>query len=462
MERRGWIAVLAAAGLLAGPSLAAEDASVEAQLRQMQERMSRVEDRLEATTDELQAAEQRVAEQERVIREEGLAEGSGAVSGAAEFLESIEIGGWAAASYNYNFNAPDGRELPGSNQGATGFQYPFHPDSNAFQLDQLWLEIERPVDEEHRAGFRADIAYGKTAELLSGSVLAPDGLAGTENDFELYQGYVQYMAPIGSGVHLKFGKFATLIGAEVAQAPYNFNITRGHVYNLFQPITHSGLLASTELGGGFSASVGAVNGTRSNNDIELNNDKAVLWSLGFSQDVFSASFNGTFGSSEESQGASLPAGDKELILDAIVGLDPTENVSTYVNASYLDSENSNSGVDTTGWGLAWAGRVGITERLGGALRAEYATLESDGGAFMGSSDPELDVWGLTGTVDYALTDALTLKTELRWDKVEDGDFLGVSGEGAFIEDDEMFGGVGAMAPSEDDQLVGLVEVIYSF
>ena len=86
--------------------------------------------------------------------------------------------------------------------------------------------------------------YGKTAGILSGDH-PNDGFAG--NDFDLYQGYVTYLAPIGEGVTLQAGKFATLIGAEVAQAKDNWNVTRGNVYNFLQPINHSGILASTPI-----------------------------------------------------------------------------------------------------------------------------------------------------------------------------------------------------------------------
>ena len=38
--------------------------------------------------------------------------------------------------------------MPSStNSGANGRFYPFHPDHNSFALDQVWWEIERPIDE---------------------------------------------------------------------------------------------------------------------------------------------------------------------------------------------------------------------------------------------------------------------------------------------------------------------------
>lgn len=436
-----WLAIAIALSL---PSAAfATDPELQAQLEAMQERLGQLEQKVESQKDELEVAGERLESQQELIQRQSTDLES--ASGLASFLETIEVGGWVAASYFYNFNDPDGRALGGSNTG--GFAYPFRPDANSFSLDQVWFEVERPVSEENRAGFRLDFVYGKDAGLLSGDFGAGDGFSG--NDFELYQGYVQYMAPIGEGVTFQFGKFATLIGAEVVQSPYNFNITRGHIYNLFQPITHTGLLASTSAGP-IDMSLGFVNETRSfpAADIDLNKDKAVLWSVGGALgESVSWSFNGAHGSADSGAGIDTPAGDKETILDFILGFDPTENFSAYVNADYIDTQNSR-GTDVEGWGVAVAGRYAFTQRMGFAMRGEYADLDD----FFGSGN-DLSVWGVTGTVDYMLTDHLMVRGEVRYDKVSDG------GE-PFVDDDSF--GVGLADFDKDDQITAGVEVVYSF
>lgn len=447
MIGKAWMrGVAALAGLALPVAALGGDAGVEAQLEAMQRRLGELEQKIESQNDELANASQRLEAQEALLQRQDVA--AGPDGGVVSFLESIEMGGWVAASYFYNFNDPDGRALGGANQGAPGIFYPFRPDANSFSLDQVWIELERPISAEQRAGFRLDFVYGKDAGLLSGDFGAGDGLSG--NDFELYQGYVQYLAPIGEeGVAFQFGKFATVIGAEVAQSPYNFNITRGHVYNLFQPITHTGLLARTSLSG-FDLALGVVNETRSfpAADIDLNKDKAVLWSLGGSLgETVSWSFNGAHGSSDSGLGFDAPAGDKETILDLIVGFDPTERFSSYVNADYIKTENSR-GVDVDGWGIAVAGRYALTERLGLAGRAEYAAVDD----FFGGGN-DLAVWGLTGTLDYKLTEHLLVRGELRYDRVSDGGDL-------FVDDDSF--GVGLADFDQEDQVTAGVEVVYSF
>lgn len=422
----------------------ASTTDVEAQLRAMEARMTELEDKLESANDQLDQASTRLETQQVVIdRVQTDVEAS---SGLASFLDTLEIGGWVSASYTYNFEDIDGVALAGSNSGIVAAN-PFKADSNSFSFDQLWFELERPISEENRAGFRADIVFGKTAGLLSG-LTGGDGFSG--NDLEVYQAYVQYLAPIGDGVTIKAGKFATLIGAEVVQAPYNFNITRGQVYNLFQPITHTGILASTTAGP-VDVTVGLVNGTRNfpASDIDVNKNKAILASIsGDVNESVSISLAGTWGAAQEAGGGAL-AGDKETIIDLIIGFSPSDSFEAYINADYIDTENDLTG-DTDGYGIAVAGRYAISERTGIAARVEYIDLEFEGVGAM-ARDVPLELFTVTGTVDHKLANNLTVRGEVRWDSAEDS---GVPGDTLFIGDNGLL--------TEDDQLLGGVEIIYNF
>jgi hypothetical protein len=446
----------AALGVLAGPAAPASAQEVEAQLQAMQARMAELEARLESNQDELAAANQRIEAQDQLIQNAQLDESAaGASSGLASFLETLEISGWVSGSYWYNFEDADGDSLAGFNRGAV-LAMPFQPDPNSFSLDQVWFGLERPVSDENRAGFRTDIVFGKTAGLLSGDFGANDGFSG--NDLELYQGYVQYRAPINEATTFKFGKFATLLGAEVVQSPLNFNISRGQVYNLFQPITHLGLLASTAIAG-VDVSLGLVDETRSfpANDIDRNKDKAVLFGFGQTMETWRWSFAGVTGSADSGSLNDQPAGDRETILDLILGWTPNEQFSGYINADWIQTEISrvpnpappptNLSVDQTveGYGIAAAGRYAVTESTGAALRAEYVDLDE----FFGDGT-DLSLWTLTGTVDHSLTEQLVLKGELRYDK-------SVSSSPS----DEVFFDSSATL-SEDDQFLAGLEVIYNF
>ncbi len=466
MRSRHVVALGSALTLLVVATTAGATEPVEDQLKRMEERLLQMEDRLQATTAQLDAAEEQVEEQSELLESAGLAEGRGVGNGLTDWVNEIEIGGWVAASYNYNFNHPNGSVLNGANTGPG--LYPFHPDANSFALDQFWIELERPIDEENRAGFAIDLSYGKGPGLLAdaGGTVGNGGDGFSGNDFNLYQAYVQYLAPIGPGVEFKFGKFGTVIGAEVMQSPYNFNISRGNVYNLFQPFTHTGVLASTEIAG-VSLTLGGVNETRSFDalDVDLDNGKALLWNIGYGIGDVGLSFAGAWGGADSGGSQTGNAGDNEIILDWIISWDPMDNLSTYVNVDYIKTDNAaldfNGGTDDVdGFGVSWATRYGITDRAGVALRFEYLTLDNFYNAAnlpitnsLVTSTEELEVYGVTATADYLLTDHLMLRGELRYDYAEDG-----VDDNTFIKDS----GTLANNDFEDDQFVFLIEAIYKF
>jgi hypothetical protein len=56
------------------------------------------------------------------------------------------------------------------------------------------------------------------------------------------QAYASYVAPVGTGLALEFGKFYTPVGAEVIETKDNFNYSRGWLF-AFGPYYHVGLRA---------------------------------------------------------------------------------------------------------------------------------------------------------------------------------------------------------------------------
>jgi hypothetical protein len=414
--------------IYAAGGASAQEGDVDARFAAMQARIEQLEAKLAAQGEELAAAKQAAAAPAPSATPD-------VAAGEPSFFDTINVNGFVAASYFYNFNDPDGDSLAGSNATVDLL----HPDSNSISLDQLWLTISRDATPESRAGFKADFVYGKTASILSGD--HNDGNAG--NDFDLYQGYVTYLAPIGEGVTIQAGKFATLIGAEVAQARDNWNITRGNVYNFLQPINHTGILVAAPVGP-VTASFGVVDETRNfpalNTD--RNNNKAILFGLSGSAGAFSGSFAGTYGDSPSSFSSS--SSDNEVILDFIGRWTPNERFSSYVNFDWISTDVPGNSID--GYGFAGAARFALTDSTGIAGRFEYLSLEDD------SFGSDLKIWGLTGTVDQKLTDGLTLRGELRYDSATDGELLTGFGDDIYFGDDGF---------DYDDQVTIGVELIYS-
>jgi len=486
---RGLAMGSALALLGAAPAVRAADDDTQGQLKVMQ-------DRMQAMEDQLQAANKRVDEQNDVIQRAGLAETRGSSSGLPGFLGSIDIGGWVAASYLYNVNDPNDHNNPdggltNTNIGASGQQfgnsttanpnpvqfYPLHPDHNSFSLDQIWFEIERKISEENRAGFRADILYGTTAALLPGSSFNSNrnsncssssfcfGGRDSTTSFYVQQAYIQYLIPVGSGITLKAGKFGDLLGVERAGTIYNWNITRGTIWTLFEPINHVGVSLGGPIGdSGFDWTVAGVNGFNPDSP-DRNDGKSVTGHIGWHNDVLTIAANGIWGA--EHTGTD---GHENWVANGLIKWTPSERFGMYLNGDYAESGNDEH---PSAWGVSLAGRFGITDRTGIALRGEFAKDSDQFFGFTGCKqavDPatgvnlgfntcapsNIETYGITATVDHLLTDQLMVRAEARYDWL-------TKGHG---KDDEFFQNgrydIAGTKSMPNDQIVVGVELVYNF
>jgi len=459
--RLRWTDALLALALAALPATApAEDEQLRREMDEMRNMILQLQDTVKAQSGQIE-------QQREVIDRAGIEEIDGSASGVASFFEDVEIGGWLAVSYFHNLNDLDTRDLVGGNSG-NGCCLPFHPDDNSFSFDQLWFEIGKSATAEDRAGFFAEIAFGRTAALLPGG--NGSGGVGVDiggNSLYLNSAYVEYLADLGGQeVLFKMGKFGTLIGYEVAQAPYNDQITRGNVYNLLQPIDHVGFLASTELGGGFDIAAGVINNFHfASPQPNLSDGAGFLGHVGYTAERWSISLNGLYGDDTAGRDEKTTG-----IADLVVTWDPIDRLRLWMNADYVIRDDDAFSDDPNAWGIALGSRLAWTERFGTALRYEF--VDDDGRVFgcsgaqpAGNTETECQIHSLTLTGDFAFTDRLTVKAEVRYDVAD----LHDNSDDVFFDDDTgarraaaaAAGGVPAPTRGNDQVVVG-VEAIYAF
>jgi hypothetical protein len=489
------ILVAAAATLLVAPQFAMGD-DIEDQLRLMDERMGQLESQLQATQDELEASKSTVAAQQELIEKAGLERE--AQSGLSAFLSQTQFDGFVSASYNYNFIGPDttrqfkyagptGGTLgtnyapwAGINTGALGLTAPLHPNHNTFQVDQVWFGMRKPATAESRGGWAVDLVWGVAADNIGtprnmstywgGPGGNSFGQIATGDMPHLFQAYVEYLAPIGGDILIKGGRFETLIGAEVFRQDSNFNITRGLLWTL-QPDNHTGLTIGSDYDNGMTWTVGVAN-SYSETIADTDNEKTFIGQLGYRAETFSVLVNGLYGGnpSDMSLGMALGEGsdgDQIALIDLVATWDPTESISAWINFDYYWFNNAGSSFvhdfdRMNAYGIASAARWGFTERAGVALRFEWLRFEGHPYTFFfnqvqccTSLGQDLDAFSLTGTLDYALTDNLTVKAEARWDWAEDN-----------LSRDDFFTTARPWGYSETytrkDQVMGLIEMLYRF
>ena len=163
------ITALASAATLSFASFGA-NAATDEQMRLLEQRVAEMEDRLQATSAQLQDEKKSNQEQRVLLEQAGLVDESekGLRSKVGKFFDMVNVSGIAAGSYNYRFldsgDNDGGNSLPKNSAAALNSSYFTHKNADSFQLDQLWITLDKAPTEESRAGFHADIVYGETAE----------------------------------------------------------------------------------------------------------------------------------------------------------------------------------------------------------------------------------------------------------------------------------------------------------
>ncbi|MFP8881682.1 MAG: outer membrane beta-barrel protein [Myxococcota bacterium] len=471
--------VAISAMLLSVPTFAiADEVGDGGDMQELLTRMSDMEQQLRATNDALASANARVDQQANQLGKIETAP-TGALPALSNFLSQTDFSGWVSGSYFYNTNNPSSGAGGGVNGGVNSITAPFHPDSNSFQVEQVWFGMQNAATAESRAGFEVDLVWGETADVLRGADPANSNLS------YLYSANVSYLAPItDAGIMITAGRFATSIGAESAKAPDNYNITRGLVYNI-QPINHTGVKISATYDNGFDWMLGVANtagyGTQNNVGAGINagridatlaqqhdsdDAKTFLWRLGYKMsDTLAVGLNGLYGGDcliNTGPSCGVVGNDKDDvgIVDLVVNWDPSDKLSMYLNFDFLwanrDGRTGSPQGHPEAFGLGVAGRYAVTDNTGVSLRGEWVGFEDD---YFGIScngitpcagfGDDQNFGQITTTLDHALTDHLTVKAEIAY-------VIG-SGPGpdAFFADDN------GNDLTDNEVLLG-VEMLYQF
>ena len=427
--------VTGVASMLLVAQVAAADA-VQEQLRLMEQRMAEMEDRLSSTSTQLEAAEAKLEQRDATLVEHGLLEEdeSALRSGVGDFVEMVDVTGVVAASYNHDLIKPQ------TTQGGNALFK--NPNKNTFQVDQVWLTLDKAPTEESRGGFHV--------EFMTGTSTANQGANNGNPDTPyLYSGYVSYLAPLGDGVQVDIGKLGTVLGAEVVQTNGNFFITQGAVFGL-QPVTYNGVSVATQITDELGFVAGIVNDVYSDTDVSLDSDKAYFGQFSYSGDMFGLNVGGIIGDSDSSvcnpTGTANQNDCQTSIVDVVLTADPADNLSLWANYDWVHVSGDELSGHGDLHGVSGAGRFAITDDMGISSRIEYVWTEDSVGGF--SDDVELLT--LTGTFDKTLAEGLVARLELRWDT-----FLETAGVNGFTQSGN---GIG----TNNDQLVAIAQMYYEF
>src|SRR5579871_2292728 len=148
----------------------------------------------------------------------------------ASLLGPTSISGFVDGYYNYNSNQPADR--------ISGLRA-FDTTSNSLSLNMVELIVDKAPDAAaSRLGYHIGVGFGQGMNIVNS---AEPG--GPEFDKYLKEAYLSYLAPVGKGLQVDFGKFVTPMGAEVIEAKDNWNYSRGLLFWYAIPLYHFGFRA---------------------------------------------------------------------------------------------------------------------------------------------------------------------------------------------------------------------------
>ncbi|MEX2262740.1 MAG: outer membrane beta-barrel protein [Bryobacteraceae bacterium] len=175
--------------------------------------------------------------------------------GASEWLKDTTINFYFDGYYLWNTNRPLGR---------INRLRAYDVKANNFSISQTGTVIEKTpnVEAGRRWGYRLDLMYGQATETLQGS---PVNEPRPQVYRPLFQAFGTYIVPIGKGLNVDFGKWASALGYENNYTKDQINYSRSYFFN-FLPFYHTGFRTNYSVNDRLSAGYWLVNGVNQTED----------------------------------------------------------------------------------------------------------------------------------------------------------------------------------------------------
>ncbi len=344
-----------------------------------------------------------------------LLKGPASAEDALILFKDIEVHGFAATSYNYNFHNP-ATPTDGNSPNRV-----YDRASNTFQFDNGELVLVKETPKVGDIGFRTDLNFGSSYPYMNAS---NGGAANKTNDFDVQQGYVSYNAPIGSGLQIDMGKFTTHIGAELIDGHdgWNYNHSRSYLFGYANPFVHSGVRAGYSLSDDLSV-LGMVANHPLGSEVDNNNGKALGAQIAYTvSDNLSIVLNwagGNTGAGNAVQHANF--------WDSVIDIGLTDKTLLQLNIDYANQEGSSNytaGDDAEWWGASGILRHDCSDWFSMNFRAEFfndmhGTRTNLNTTYGGSAATTIDrgqkLFSFTVTPEFRINQNMLFRVEYRHD-----------------------------------------------
>jgi len=356
-----------------------------------------------------------------------LAPAASVSSAAATIVDSPSLPGFAPGTtlnfnfdgyYGYNFNRP---------LGGVNLLRANDVTSNNFTLNQADMVIERAADAAagRRLGFRLDLMFGQNTETLQG---------GSQNEprpqvyRNIFQAYGTYILPVGSGLTVDFGKFASALGFENNYVKDQFNYSRSYYFN-FLPFYHMGFRNTYNFNDKLSLQYWLVNGANQTEEFNGFKSNAFLFTIKPNKNI-SWNVNYYFGQEGRALVPDLNPGlpilptqpgfsvtpilpapnGREHIFDSYAQWNTTAKLTLAAEADHVLNRAFMGSAPARVTGFVGYLKYQFTPRFAFSNRFEY--LSDHGGLFSGITQALKED---TGTFTYQPADGFQIRMEYRRD-----------------------------------------------
>jgi hypothetical protein len=322
-------------------------------------------------------------------------QGAAAQDGFINFFRKTEVAGTADMYFHYNFNKP-----------ATGAYTPlrnFDSQHNQFSFALAELALIKPPTTDDRVGFRLDLDYGPVTNWVHSA--EPGGVEVFQH---VQQGYISYMAPVGTGLTFDIGKFVTHNGAEVIEAKDNWNYSRSLLFAWAIPYYHMGIRIGYAPNAKVSLMGAVVNGWNNaadNNSAKTYGAEAIIKPV----TPFSIVLNYTGGPEQTDN-----SDDWRHLFDTTLTYTVSDKLSVMGNYDY--GTDKIAGADVTWQGVALYAKAQASPVFALIPRFEYYD-DSDGG-FTTSAAQKLKEFTLTAEVKHSQGLIMRLEYRRDWSDID--------------------------------------------
>jgi hypothetical protein len=341
------------------------------------------------------------------------------LSPGPDFLHGATINLLIDGYYGYNFNNPIGR---------VNLLRAYDISSNAFSLNQAALVVESAADPDNgkRFGLRLDLQYGQATETLQGN---PSNEPRPDIYRNVFQAYGTYVFPVGKGLTVDFGKFASSLGIEGNYTQDQINYSRSYWFN-FLPFYHMGLRVNYKFTDTLALNYWIVNGTQQTEPFNgfkdqfvgftITPSKNITWNVNYylgqeHPDVIFHPNGGAPPNLPTEQGVPFqpilnPPAGKLHIFDTYVAWQTTPKLTLAAEADdEIERLYTYSSPSHTDGGAAYI-RYQLMPKVALAGRAEY--LSDRGGLFTGATQALKET---TLTTEYRFANGFLARGEWRRD-----------------------------------------------